>query len=150
MEEMLELFKIFSDESRLRILLLLGEKELCVCQIMGVLNMSQPLISRNLSLLSKAGFLKDRREGKLMFYRIRKNLPGKHLLFLSLLNKVLNSDKIILKDLTSLRDCDDFQKKTGRCDMETLKEFMRRRESDQKGRRKALNKKAGRPGGRHV
>ena len=124
MREVLDIIKLLSDQSRLRILLLLTKKELCVCQIMGVLNMSQPLISRNLSLLLKAGFLKDRRDGKLMFYSIKKTLPGKHLLFLSLLNDLLKDDRTLKRDLGSLQDCTEFQKQTGRCDMQTLKEFM--------------------------
>src|SRR5208283_3352243 len=92
MRVVLDLIKLLSDESRLRILMLLTKKELCVCQIMGVLDMSQPLISRNLSLLLKAGFLKDRREGKLMFYSIKKVLPGKHLQLLSVLHELLKDD----------------------------------------------------------
>ncbi len=125
MRETLDIIKLLSDESRLRILMLLTEKELCVCQIMGVLNMSQPLVSRNLSLLLKAGFLKDRREGKLMFYSIKKALPGKHRQFLAVLRKLLKDDTTLKKDLRSLQDCTEFQKRTGRCDMKTLKEFMR-------------------------
>ena len=125
MREVLDLIKLLSDESRLRILLLLTKKELCVCQIMGVLNMSQPLISRNLSLLLKAGFLKDRRDGKLMFYSIKKTLPGKHRLFLSLLNDLLKDNRTLKRDLSSLQDCTEFQRQTGKCDMQTLKEFMR-------------------------
>jgi len=92
---------------------------------MGVLNMSQPLISRNLSLLLKAGFLEDRREGKLMFYKIKKVLPGKHMQLLSVVQELLKDDKTLKKDLRSLQDCSEFQKQTGRCDMETLKAFMR-------------------------
>ncbi|HKN19696.1 MAG TPA: metalloregulator ArsR/SmtB family transcription factor [Dissulfurispiraceae bacterium] len=125
MRGVLDIIKLLSDESRLRILLLLTEKELCVCQIMGVLNMSQPLISRNLSLLLKAGFLEDRREGKLMFYKIKKVLPGKHMQLLSVVQELLKDDKTLKKDLRSLQDCSEFQKQTGRCDMETLKAFMR-------------------------
>lgn len=118
---------MLSDESRLRILMILTQKELCVCQVMGVLDMSQPLVSRNLSLLSKAGFLRDRREGKLMFYALKSNLPKTHKMILSLLNDLLKDDKILLKDIESLRECDAFQKKVGKCDMETLKAFIRRR-----------------------
>jgi ArsR family transcriptional regulator len=125
MREVLDIIKLLSDESRLRILLLLTKKELCVCQIMGVLNMSQPLISRNLSLLLKAGFLKDRREGKLMFYSIKKVLPATHRHFLASLHELLKDDTTLKRDLRSLRDCNEFQKQTGRCDMQTLKAFMR-------------------------
>lgn len=125
MKEMLTLFKLVSDESRLRIILLLEEKELCVCQIMGVLNMSQPLVSRNLSLLSRAGFLEDRREGKLMFYRIRKDVPPRQAALLSMMRKFLKDDTIAVKDMVSLRECEEFQKKTGKCDMETFLSYMR-------------------------
>ncbi len=127
MREVLDIIKLFSDESRLRILLLLLKKELCVCQIMGVLDMSQPLVSRNLSLLLRAGFLKDRREGKLMFYRTKIILPKKQRLFLAAVNELLQDDKTLKKDLRSLQDCNEFQKQTGRCDMVTLKAFMRYR-----------------------
>jgi len=132
MREVLDLIKLLSDESRLRILLLLSKKELCVCQVLGVLNMSQPLISRNLSLLLKAGFLKDRREGKLMFYSIRKTLPGKHRQLLALLREFLKDDTTLIKDLRSLRDCTEFQKQTGRCDMKTLKAFTRFKKTNKK------------------
>lgn len=131
MKEITEIFKLLSDESRLRILMLLEKRELCVCQIMGVLNMSQPLISRNISLLAKAGFLSGRRDGKLMFYKVKKNLTKENMLVLSILKELLKDDRVLLKDIKSLKECEEFQKKTGRCDMETLKAFMKQK----KGRR---------------
>jgi DNA-binding transcriptional ArsR family regulator len=137
MKEITEIFKLLSDESRLRILMLLEKRELCVCQIMGVLNMSQPLISRNLSLLAKAGFLAGRREGKLMFYRIKKNLARKNLLILSVLKELLKDDKVLIKDFKSLKECEDFQKRTGKCDMETFKAFMKQKKKKRSGGRYA-------------
>ncbi|MBZ0155796.1 MAG: metalloregulator ArsR/SmtB family transcription factor [Alphaproteobacteria bacterium] len=124
MQKALELFKILSDTSRLRLLMLLEQKELCVCQMMGVLTLSQPLVSRNLSLLTRSGFLEMRREGKLMFYRIKPSLPPAHLLALSLVRKLLEGDSILQNDRESLQDCSEFQKQTGKCDMETFKAFM--------------------------
>lgn len=56
--------------------MLLDKKELSVCQLMGIIGVPQPLISRNLSLLYKGGFLEERRDGKLRFYRVRKDLSG--------------------------------------------------------------------------
>lgn len=134
MKEITEIFKLLSDESKLRILMLLEKRELCVCQIMGVLNMSQPLISRNLSLLAKAGFLSGRRNGKLMFYRIKKNLTKKNLLILSVLKELLKDDRVLIKDFKSLRECEEFQKKTGKCDMETFKAFMKQKTRKRGGR----------------
>jgi len=135
MKEITEIFKLLSDESRLRILMLLEKRELCVCQIMGVLNMSQPLVSRNLSLLAKAGFLSGRREGKLMFYRIKRNLTKKNLLILSVLKELLKDDRVLLKDFRSLKECEEFQKKTGKCDMETFKAFMKQKIRKRSGRK---------------
>ncbi len=118
------MFQLLSDESRLRMLMLLQNKELCVCQIMGVLGMSQPLVSRNLSLLAREGFLESRREGKLMFYRKKRKLQKAHLLTLSLLDELLKGDRRMVKDTDSLKACEEYQKKTGRCDMDTLKSYM--------------------------
>ncbi len=120
------IFKLFSDETRLRILMLLTKKELCVCQIMGVLGISQPLVSHNLSLLSKAGLLNERREGKLIFYSVKKRLPAPVNRIITILKSELQNDPVFMNDMASLNDCYEFQKKTGRCDMKTFREFMER------------------------
>ncbi len=120
----ISLFKLLSDETRVRILMLLTKKELCVCQLMGVLGISQPLISRNLSLLSNAGLLDERRDGKLIFYRVSKKLDPTAGKILSILNKELAGDKTFAHDMQSLKDCHEFQKITGKCDMKTFLEFM--------------------------
>ncbi len=65
------IFKALSDETRLRVMKLLEERELCVCELMQVLNMSQPRISRHLGVLKNAGLVNDRREGKWVFYALR-------------------------------------------------------------------------------
>ena len=118
------LFKLLSDETRVRILVLLARKELCVCQLMGVLGISQPLISRNLSLLSNAGLLDERRDGKLIFYCVRKKLPSYAGNILNILKKELDQDKKFIEDMQSLKDCHEFQKMTGKCDMKTFLESM--------------------------
>ncbi|WP_203471998.1 ArsR/SmtB family transcription factor [Dissulfurispira thermophila] len=137
MKEITEIFKLLSDESKLRILMLLTKRRLCVCQIMGVLNMSQPLVSRNLSLLSKAGFLSGTREGKLIFYSINKKPSKENMLTLSMLKKLLKNNKTLLRDVKSLKECEDFQKKTGKCDMETFKAFMGQKAKKKNGGRHA-------------
>lgn len=127
MKYVLSKFKLFSDESRVRILMLLKGRELCVCQIMGVLDMSQPLVSMNLSLLERAEFLESRRDGKLMFYRLRRNLSKENRLFMALIDEVAGKNKIMARDLKSLKDCEEFQKISGKCDMKTFREFMERK-----------------------
>ena len=63
------LFKALSDRTRLRILNLIGDDEVCVCYFVEVLKTNQPKISRHLAYLRRAGVVSARREGKWMHYR---------------------------------------------------------------------------------
>lgn len=105
--------------------MLLDRKELCVCQIMGVLGMSQPLVSRNLTLLQKGGFLDDHREGKMIFYVLKRNLTEPQRTLMELLRRELAENPQVDTDLNSLMDCTEYQKKSGKCDMETFLAYMR-------------------------
>ena len=131
MREITELFKLVTDEHRVRTLMLLDKKELSVCQLMGIIGASQPLISRNLSLLYKGGLLQERRDGKLHFYSIKNDLSEDRAAFLDLLRTLVQSSQKYKDDLATLKECSAFQKKVGKCDMETLKLFMRRHEKNQ-------------------
>ncbi|MEJ2695442.1 MAG: metalloregulator ArsR/SmtB family transcription factor [Candidatus Sulfobium sp.] len=116
-----------TDATRLRILMLLTKRELCVCQIMGVLGVSQPLVSRNLHLLYEAGFLRERKEGKLVYYSLDKDMGPVNRRIVRLLKALLESDRILARDLKSLGECEEFQKKTGKCDMKTFSDFMKKK-----------------------
>jgi ArsR family transcriptional regulator, arsenate/arsenite/antimonite-responsive transcriptional repressor len=70
MREITKLLKVLSDESRLRVLNLLQERECCVCEVMQVMNISQSKASRVLSALYDVGLLKLRREGRWALYSI--------------------------------------------------------------------------------
>ena len=70
MRELVKAFKALSDETRLRILNLLLERECCVCEVMQALEISQTRASRNLSALYDAGFLKLRKDGLWSLYSI--------------------------------------------------------------------------------
>ena len=72
MRDLVRAAKALSDETRLRILNLLLERECCVCEVMQVLDISQTRASRNLNLLYDAGLLKLRREGLWAYYSIDK------------------------------------------------------------------------------
>ena len=63
-------FKALADETRLRIVKLLGVREMCVCEVMVALGLTQPTASHHLGLLENAGLVKDRKEGKWVFYSI--------------------------------------------------------------------------------
>lgn len=133
MKDVLRILRLLSDETRLRIVMILMRRELCVCQIMAVLGISQPLISRNLALLDDAGLLNERREGKLVFYSLRKDLPQFISRLIKSISEELKDDEVTLVDLETLKDCYEYQKKSGRCDMKTFLAFM---EEQRKKRRK--------------
>ena len=67
-----QFFKCLSDDTRCKLLLLvMEEKELCVCEFSHALNTSQPKISRHLAQLRAAGLLVDRRQGQWVYYSIK-------------------------------------------------------------------------------
>lgn len=73
MQKLLLIFKSLSEETRLRILKLLENGELCVCEITDALNMTQPNISFHLSLLKEAGLIKDRKNGRWIHYSLNES-----------------------------------------------------------------------------
>ncbi len=68
MKDIMEFLKAISDETRLRILVVLCKNELCVCEICDVLEESQPKVSRHLAKLRGAGLIRDERQGRWVFY----------------------------------------------------------------------------------
>jgi len=65
-----ELFKALADETRTKILHLLGQRELCVCDLAFLLEMSLPAISHHLRFLRALRLVKSRKEGKMVFYSL--------------------------------------------------------------------------------
>ncbi len=68
--DLAELFKIFGDSTRIRILFVLFEAEVCVCDLAAALNMTQSAISHQLRILKQSRLVKSRREGKSVFYSL--------------------------------------------------------------------------------
>ena len=66
--DLAELFKVFGDTTRIRILYALFMEEMCVCDIAALLDMTQSAISHQLRVLKQAGLVKYRKEGKVVFY----------------------------------------------------------------------------------
>jgi ArsR family transcriptional regulator len=64
------LFRALSDPTRLRLLNLIADKEICVCYFVEILGISQPKISRHLAYLRRAGIVAARRQGRWMHYRL--------------------------------------------------------------------------------
>lgn len=63
-------FKALADRTRLRLISLIGDSEVCVCFFVAILKTSQPKISRHLAYMRRAGIVASRREGKWMHYRL--------------------------------------------------------------------------------
>lgn len=70
LEDLSKLFKVIGDGTRIRILWALFRSEMCVCDIAYLLDMSQSAISHQLRVLKKAKLVKNRREGKVVFYSL--------------------------------------------------------------------------------
>lgn len=68
--DLAELFKVFGDSTRIRILFVLFEAEVCVCDIAEALGMTQSAISHQLRILKQSKLVKSRREGKSVFYSL--------------------------------------------------------------------------------
>lgn len=99
MRELVKVFRALSDETRIRILKVLLERECCVCEIMQALDISQSRASRNLGILEGAGFVKSRREGLWMVYAIDEQAMNSYVAALiEVLRGSLVNEEIMLWD----------------------------------------------------
>lgn len=76
MKDIVKIFKALADPTRLRIVLLLGRRELCVCELMYVLGMEQSRVSHHMRVLREAGLAEDVREGRWIIYRVPAGARG--------------------------------------------------------------------------
>jgi ArsR family transcriptional regulator, arsenate/arsenite/antimonite-responsive transcriptional repressor len=88
MQDLLNVFKALSEETRLRIVKLLEHGELCVCDIVASLDMIQPKVSFHLAVLKEAGLIKDRKQGKWVHYKIDDSDMFRRFLILSTLERI--------------------------------------------------------------
>jgi ArsR family transcriptional regulator, arsenate/arsenite/antimonite-responsive transcriptional repressor len=88
MQDLLNVFKALSEETRLRIVKLLEHGELCVCDIVAALDLIQPKISFHLAILKEAGLIKDRKQGKWVHYKIDDSDMFRRFLVLSTLERI--------------------------------------------------------------
>ena len=102
MHDLLNIFKALSDETRIRILKLLEEGELCVCDIVTALDMVQPKVSFHLCVLKDAGLIKDRKQGKWIHYSLNESDIFRRFLILSVLERI--SESLIQEDNKRLKE----------------------------------------------
>ena len=104
MQELIKASKALSDETRLRILGILLERECCVCEVMQALEISQSRASRNLGILEDAGFLTARREGAWVLYSLKERSGNSLAASLTeLLQEFFADDEVLARDRERLR-----------------------------------------------
>ena len=103
MRKVAKTFKALSDETRLRILNILLERECCVCEVMQVLDLSQSRTSRHLITLCDAGFLKFRRQGLWAMYSIdRESMDKCHIDLARIVQEALKDNEMAILDRQKL------------------------------------------------
>jgi ArsR family transcriptional regulator, arsenate/arsenite/antimonite-responsive transcriptional repressor len=108
MDKIAATFQSLDDETRLRIMaLLLEEDELCVCDLVNVLQLPQSTVSRQLSVLKGAGWLKVRREGVWIYYSINRSLAPIQQFIVPVLRNFLTETETARADLDRLRSLND-------------------------------------------
>jgi DNA-binding transcriptional ArsR family regulator len=124
MTSSIRFLKALADENRLRLLMLLRQKELFVCQVMAITGISQPLVSRNLALLEREGLLVCRRHGKQVFYRLKKGLPPPLAALVKAVAASTRDESVFAQDRENLGlFCRRFLR-GAECDMGTVKSFI--------------------------
>ncbi|OGN96019.1 MAG: hypothetical protein A2Z77_08310 [Chloroflexi bacterium RBG_13_51_36] len=99
MRDFVKLFKALSDETRIRILKVLLERECCVCEVMQALTISQSRASRNLGILEDAGLIKSKRDGLWIVYSIdEQRMKSYTAPLIELLRSSLVNDEMLLQD----------------------------------------------------
>lgn len=105
MEE-LNLFRALSNETRLRIMVLLSERELCVCHLEWALGLTQAKVSRHLTVLKNAGLVKYRRKGLWIFYSLSKAKNGlERAVYKYLKYYFVKNYNLFKKDLVNMNKC---------------------------------------------
>ena len=121
MEQFIQLFRAFSEEARLRIVMLLTNGELCVCDLMAILEEPQSKISRHLAYLTHSGLTKGKRVGVWMHYSLKEPLDEAYKAEIDLLKRRLShlpqlrSDKDRLLELKKQGCCKAMLKLKNAC-----------------------------------
>lgn len=107
LNDLTNFYKILSDETRIRILLLLKFKQLCVCELCGIMEESQPKISKHLAKLRDIGLIVDKRYQQFIFYSLRTD----NSFYLSTINnllEIIDEYPILKRDLERSKDAEKY------------------------------------------
>jgi len=103
MKDIVKQFKAFSDETRLRILHLLLKGELCICELMEVLDLPQSKVSRHMAYLKNAGLAEDRRDAVWVYYSLEEPRNRIHACQLKCLAECFEGYDVLRRDDERLR-----------------------------------------------
>ena len=99
MNQLIKVFKALSDPNRIRILKILEERSLCVCEITDVLGLAPSTVSKHLSILQDSDLIIYRKDGKWVHYRLNLDQSGEYIRhILPLIRTWLPDDELILAD----------------------------------------------------
>lgn len=104
MRKITQIFKALSDSNRLRILKMLEQKPLCVCEITAALQLATSTVSKHLSILREAGFIRDEKEGKWVNYTL--HTENKTAQLYPIVSEWLKSEEIVKQDIEKLKHID--------------------------------------------
>jgi ArsR family transcriptional regulator len=121
MRDLITVIKALADENRVRILLAVQGRELCVCQIVELLGLAQSTVSKHVSILRQAKLVDSRKEGRWMFYRVAgEDSPVEAREIAGMVSRLLTRDPEAGEDARRLRqilkmDRDELCRKQNRC-----------------------------------
>jgi len=102
MDELLPLFKILSDETRLKIISLMREGEICVCDITDNLDLTQPNVSFHLSMMKEAGIIKERKNGRWKHFSLDDSDIFRRFLFMGIFERM---KELPVKEIKRSKKC---------------------------------------------
>jgi ArsR family transcriptional regulator len=107
MKDFIRVMKALSDPSRVKIIKMLGKKELCVCEITAILGLAQPTVSKHLKVLEDAGLVQSRKEGLWVNYRLGEKHESPYgAAMLQHMAQWLSQDRAIQKALAKIEKVD--------------------------------------------
>jgi ArsR family transcriptional regulator len=103
MDKPSQLFKAFSDETRLRILNLLTARDFCVCEFQHILRVPQPTVSRHLAYLRRSGLVEEERHGKMIMYSLARPNSPVHAALIRCVNGCFQEIDFLKRDIERAR-----------------------------------------------
>ena len=105
--DQVKVFKALSDPNRIRILKMVLERELCMCEVREILNLSNSTVSKHLSILRDAGLLLDSKDGKWVNFRINNRSDQAFIRSaIALVQGSFGDDEVVRHDLKRVREVD--------------------------------------------